>query len=88
MEPVAICKYVEYQQSNGHPDLTVCASGFIVYTPHPFLGASPDGAVYDPSNSLQPRVFLEVKCPYTARDISPLEAVHALGLPVRDLSKL
>ena len=74
MEPIAISKYVEYQQSNGHPDLTVCASGFIVSTQHPFLGASPDGAVYDPSNSLQPFGFLEIKCPYTARDISPLEA--------------
>ena len=32
MEPLAISKYREYQQSNGHPDLTVCASGFIVNT--------------------------------------------------------
>ena len=64
MEPLAISKYREYQQSNGHPDLTVCASGFIVNTAHPILGASPDGAVYDPSSTLQPYGFLEIKCPY------------------------
>ena len=56
------------------PHLTVCASGFIVSTSHPFLGASPEGAVYDPSNSLQPFGFLEIKCPYSACDIFPLEA--------------
>ena len=61
MEPLAISKYREY---HGHPDLTVCASGFIVNTAHPFLGASPDGAVYDPSSTLQPYGFLEIKCPY------------------------
>ena len=83
MEPIAISKYVEYQKSNGHPDLTVCASGFIVSTSHPFLGASPDGAVYDPSNSLQPFGFLEIKCPYSARDMSPLEACMNSGFCCR-----
>ena len=65
VEPLAISKYRQYQQSNGHPDYTVCASGFIVNTTHPFLGASPDGAVYDPSSTLLPYGFLEIKCPYT-----------------------
>jgi len=41
---------------------------------HPFLGATPDGTVYDPSNSEQPFEFIEVKCPYTHSEWSPLEA--------------
>ena len=47
-EQLAMEKYVSHQNTHRHPDLTVCASGFIIDTIHPFLGASPDGAVYDP----------------------------------------
>ncbi len=57
MEHVAVRKYAEYQHLHGHPNLTVCSSGFIVCTPHSFLGASPDGAVYDPSHTPQPFGF-------------------------------
>ena len=32
---------------------------------YPFLGATPDGTVYDPSNLAHPFGFLEVKCPYS-----------------------
>ena len=41
---------------------------------HPYLGASLDGAVYDPYNLDQPFGFLEIKCPYTACKVSPVEA--------------
>ena len=57
MESVALSKYVEYQQCNGHPDLAVCPSGFFVSKLHSFLGTSPDGAVYDPCNTLEPFGF-------------------------------
>ena len=30
--------------------------------------------MYDPSNLEQPFGFLEIKCPYTARNVSPVEA--------------
>ena len=59
-------EYIAYQQSHGHPQLTVSPSGFLVSSDHPFLGASPDGAVYDPSSTQYPFGFLEIKCPYTA----------------------
>ena len=74
MEPVAITRYMKHQHSNGHPDLCVCSAGFFVSTSHPFLGASPDGSVYDPSNLNDPYGFLEVKCPYKACDITPADA--------------
>ena len=44
-----------------------------------FLGASPDGAVYDPSNLQEPFGFLEVKNPDTAWNISPIEACSQSG---------
>ena len=39
-----------------------------------FLGASPDGAVYDPSDNEKPFGFLEVKCPYSAKEVDPTAA--------------
>lgn len=45
----------------------------VVSTSQSFLGASHDGSEYDPSNVDQPYGFLEVKCPYKAHDITPLE---------------
>ena len=44
-ENLALEKYVSYQNTHGHPDLTVSAFGFLTSTSHPFLGASPHGAV-------------------------------------------
>lgn len=78
-EPKAREEYVAYQHIHGHGDLAVSPSGFIVSSSHPFLGASPDGAVYDPSNCQEPFGFLEIKCPYTARNISPKDACSDSG---------
>ena len=78
-EAVAVKEYVSHQHSYGHPDLTVSPSGFIVSCTHSFLGASPDGVVYDPSNMSQPFGFLEVKCPYSARNVTPVEACTLPG---------
>lgn len=72
---MAIQDYIKYQQANGHPGLTVERVGFLISKAHSFLGASSDGAVYDPSCDQQ-LGFLEVKCPYTHRDLSPYEASH------------
>ena len=72
-ESVAIAEYIQYQHSHGHAELIVSPSGFHVSLSHPYLGASPDGAMYDPTNVNQPFGFIEVKCPYTARNITPVE---------------
>ena len=72
-ETEAIQAYIQHQQHSGHHGLTVCGVSFHVSQRHPFIGASPDGGVYDPSSD-QPYGFLEVKCPYSHRDHTPTEA--------------
>jgi len=76
-EKVALEQYVTLQHQSGHPDLLVSPSGFIVNPSFPYLGASPDAAVYDPSNDKQPFGFVEIKCPYSARDTTPYDAAQS-----------
>ena len=56
---LAIEQYISHQHTHGHPDLTVSASGFIIDTTNPFLGATPDGAMYDPADIHKPFGCLE-----------------------------
>ena len=51
----------------------MCPSGFIVCGDYPFLGASPDGAVFSPALP-DPHGYLEIKCPYNQRNMTPLDA--------------
>ena len=78
-EQVALEKYVTYQRNSGHPDIAVSPAGFYISPEYPYLGASPDGAVYDPSNMQQPFGFLEIKCPYSSRALTPVEACSTPG---------
>ena len=69
-EPLAFeAIYTTYQQQQGHLCLTV----------YPLLGASPNEVVYDPSNTEQPFACIEVKCPYSHKDRTPLEASSSPG---------
>lgn len=72
-EDLAIELYIQQKHADGNTNLYCCKSGFVVSEDYPFLGASPDGSVYDPSS---PDQFgsLEVKCPYSCRNITPKEA--------------
>ena len=79
MEPVAVKAYVTYQESHAHANIPVTQCGFHISRTAPFLGASPDGAVYDPSTVAQPFGFLEVKCPFTARDLTLADACALPG---------
>ena len=78
-EQVAIKEYTAYQHDHGHPNLFVTQSGFYIHPSYPYLGASPDGSLYDPSEIQQPFGFLEVKCPYSVRQMSPTEACSTPG---------
>lgn len=71
-EPFSTSKYLSQQQSI----LSVQSSGLVV-SKYPWLAASPDGLVED-SKCDTPEGIVELKNPYTARDMSIQEAVQQL----------
>ena len=62
-------------QEVGHSGLELRQSGLVINTECAFLGASPDDIVYDPVSE-DPNGLLEIKCPYTYRDVNPQEAAQ------------
>ena len=50
-ETETIEQYITYQKMSGHFELSVCKCGLVVSTSNPWLAASPDGFVEDPSNT-------------------------------------
>ena len=72
-EDVAMQHYVKFQQNNGHTGLYICTTGIYGSPLYSFFVASPDGAVYDVIATL-PHGFLELKCPYAQRSLTPEEA--------------
>ena len=71
-------QYIDFQHAHGHFNLMVTQSGFFINKKYPFLGASPDGSVYDPSSD-QHFGFLEVKCPISYRNVTPEQANTSPG---------
>ena len=65
--------YVSFMRCNGHDDLRTRSSGFVIHPTMGWLGASPDAFVTDPSTIL-PDGIAEFKCPFSKRNISPLDA--------------
>ena len=66
--------YLSFQSQHGNNSITVGPTGILV-SGHPFLAASPDGTIYDPSSLTEP--FFEVKWPYTYRNRTPIEAASS-----------
>ena len=73
-EDVARKAYVGEMEAN-HEDFTLSDSGFHVNLQWPFMGASPDGMV---SCKCCGSGICEVKCPYKARDVHPLDAAATI----------
>lgn len=65
-EVIVRSKYARKMQKQLHKNFTVYECGLVVNPSHPYLGASPDGKVFDPT-SASPFGLLEIKCPYTWR---------------------
>ena len=78
-ETETIEQYITYQKMSGHFELSVCKCGLIVSTSNPWLAASPDGFVEDPSNTQHPHGILEVKNPFSVRDKTLDEACTSSG---------
>lgn len=76
-EPSARKAYSRYMQENGHPNLCTIRAGFVIHPQHGWLGCSPDDWVVDP-DSEDPNGVAEYKCPYTAREMTPIEACTSI----------
>ena len=61
-ELAAVNAYVQFMKSHGH-DVVVCSSVFFIWPSHLFLGASPDGAAYDPTSTFQCYDFFRNQVP-------------------------
>ena len=55
------------------PNFAVYDAGLSVYPSFPFIGATPDGKVYDPSEN-PPYGLLEIKCPFSKRKDTLVQA--------------
>ena len=52
--------------------MVTAKAGFVILQDNPFLGASPDGFVYDPG-ALDSFGLVEIKCPYKYCTYTPIE---------------
>ena len=73
-EACALDEYRKHYHSRGNPDAVMSNAGFSISEDHPFLGASPDGYVYDP-NAMESYGLVKVKCPYKYRGMHQLMLV-------------
>lgn len=71
-EPLAARRYEEVLRTMGH-HVTVSTCGLLVNPEFPWLGASPDRIVFDPTELGYG--VLEIKCPYSLRDKTADELV-------------
>ena len=60
-----------------HTDVMVGTVGYSISSLHPFIEASPDGYV---SCSCCGSGVIEMKCPFSAKDLSVNEAVNSVAL--------
>ena len=69
-EKVALDSYIKKSRLH-HTDLVVSMSGLVIDVSYPHMGASPDGIV---NCACCGRGVIEIKCPYSCRDKTFLEA--------------
>jgi len=75
IEETAKCEYQTCQQQHGHPGLTVDSIGLSISLDDPWLAASPDGLVNDPSDTSHPLGLVEIKKnPHSTRSQTLTEA--------------
>ena len=61
-EPIALELYKQNKMAT-NSDIVISKFGLWISPEYPFLGASPDAAIYDPSEK-KPYGFVEIKCPH------------------------
>ena len=73
MEDTARQEYISHQQRSGHPGLITEDSGLVISMDNPWMAASPDGRVQDPT-ATNPEGLVEFKNPFTMKDLTIGEA--------------
>ena len=76
MEEVTRNDYVSHQHTNGHPGLKTESVGLVVSTEKPWIAASPDDRVYDPT-AVPPFGLAEYKNPYSQKTKTLKEACQS-----------
>lgn len=81
-EPIARKRYIAHKKLFNKQKVNVVDCGLFPSEDHAYLGSSPDGIVYlyDKEDS---RKLLEIKCPYSARDKTIIEACKLSGFCCR-----
>ena len=69
MEEIAIKEYLQKCKQNNHLIKACVSCGFIVNSQVPWLGASPDCLLYDPTEC-KPYGIGEVKCPFSKKEMT------------------
>ena len=76
-EDIACEVYRTFCVESGKTTLTIHRAGIFIDLTHGWLAASPDHLVIDPSCD-NPNGICEIKCPYTARGLSPENACRII----------
>ena len=70
-ESVAKQKFFDYMTYTLKRNVMICETGLVVQPYLFWLGASPDGLLFD--SCCEEPALIEIKCPYTKRHLSPYE---------------
>ena len=73
MEEAARRQYVSCQQQRGHCNLKTVKTGLVISLDDPWLAASPDDKVHDPS-AIPPHGLAKYKNPHSAKQLTIPEA--------------
>ena len=76
MEGTARTEYITHQQMNKHPDMSVTDSGLFISQENSWLAATPDGIVTDSSEHSNSIGLLEIKNPFSKRNMTMSEACN------------
>ena len=80
-EAIVRAKYARKMQKKLHKHFTVYDSGLVVQPTIPYLGATPDGKVFDPT-CVSKFGLLEIKLPFTNRNVTIEDASRQSSFPL------
>ena len=79
-EDIARQTYITTKKEQFGQLYQVKKTGIHISVENPWLAASPDGLIEDPSENDERRYgILEIKCPYSARKMTPEDACHEIN---------